>query len=68
MKIIKVGEKNDIYMFAAKDEDSGRYYPLSEIDLDYQKPDAKIYYDRGIYPSITQSELPQYICNKASQE
>lgn len=62
MKVIRVGEKNDLHLFAA--EDGGRFYPLTKIDLDHERPSAKIYYDEGIYPSIT--NVPDYICAKAS--
>lgn len=65
MKIIKVGKVNDLYLHAVKGEYGG-YVPLNEGDLEFISPDAKIYYDSGLYPSITQEELPQYICNKAT--
>lgn len=64
MKTIKVGKVNDLHLYAVKDEYGG-YVPLNEIDLEFVSPDAKIYYDSGLYPSITLAELPQYICNKA---
>lgn len=64
MKTIRVGENNDLYLYAIKDE-YGRYYPLNDADLQWETPDAKIYYDSGLYPGITIEELPQYICNKA---
>jgi hypothetical protein len=72
MKIIKVGKVNDLIQYAMWYEDEhnagvpGRYIPLSQIDLEFQPADAKIYYDSGIYPSITQEALPQYICDKAT--
>jgi len=64
MKTIKVGEVNDLHLYAV-DGDDGRYYPLTKSDLKFQQPDAKIFYDSGLYPSITLEELPQYICDKA---
>lgn len=63
MKIISVGETNDLWLHAI--EVDGKFYPLKQLDLMYTRPDAKIYYDSGIYPGITFEELPQYICNKA---
>jgi predicted DNA-binding protein len=66
MKQIKVGETNDLHLFAI--EADGRYYPLTKKDLGFETPDAKIYYDSGIYPGITLDELPQYICDKARAE
>lgn len=63
MKEIKVGEVNDLHIFAI--EADGRYYPMKPMDRMYERADAKIYYDSGLYPSITQEELPQYICDKA---
>lgn len=63
MKTIKVGKTNDIHLYAV--EVDGQYYPLSKNDLAHETPDAKIYYDSGMYPGITLEELPQYICNKA---
>src|SRR5690606_21723835 len=45
-----------------------RYFPLNETDLEYERPDAKIYYDSGLYPGITLEELPQYICDKATAQ
>lgn len=65
MKHIKVGEVNDLSLYAV--EVDGRYYPLNEKDLDFERPDAKIYYDSGIYPGVSLTELPQYICGKASE-
>jgi predicted DNA-binding protein len=62
MKTIKVGEVNDCYIYAIKID--GCYVPLNEQDLNFEKPDAKIYYDSGIYPGVT--NLPQHICSKAS--
>jgi len=64
MKTIKVGTTNDLHLFAV-DGGDGRYYPMTESDLNFEQPDAKIYYDSGLYPSITLEELPQYICDKA---
>jgi hypothetical protein len=63
MKEIKVGTTNDLHLYAV--EADGRYYPLNKADLKFERPDAKIFYDSGIYPSITLEELPQYICDKA---
>lgn len=63
MKTIKVGATNDLHLFAV--EADGRYYPLTESDLNFERPDAKIYYDSGLYPGISLDELPQYICDKA---
>lgn len=65
MKTIAVGERNDISLYAIRYE--GRYYPLTDDDLEHEQPDAKIKYDSGIYPGITLEELPQYICNKAGE-
>lgn len=65
MKHIKVGEVNDLSLYAV--EVDGRYYPLNEKDLDFERPDAKIYYDSGLYPGVSLTELPQYICGKASE-
>lgn len=64
MKTIHVGENNDLYLHAV--EADGRYYPLSESDLAFEQPDATIYYDSGIYPGTTLEQLPQYICDKAT--
>lgn len=64
MKEIKVGETNDVYLYAV--EADGCYFALSDSDLKFEQPDAKIYYDSGIYPGVT--DLPQYICGKASNE
>lgn len=66
MKIIKVGKVNDLIQYAVKDPDANRYYPLSESDLQHESPDAKIYYDSGVYPGVGLEQLPQYICDKAS--
>ncbi len=63
MKQIKVGKTNDLSLYAVKGD--GRYYPLSKKDLEFETPDAKIFYDSGIYPGIGIEELPQYICDKA---
>lgn len=63
MKQIKVGEVNDLYLHAVWAD--GRYYPMKQIDFVYIRPDAKIYYDSGIYPGIRIDDLPQYICDKA---
>lgn len=63
MKQIKVGTTNDLHLYAV--EADGRYYPLTKSDLNFESPDAKIFYDSGIYPGITLEELPQYICDKA---
>lgn len=63
MKEIKVGEVNDLHLFAI--EADGRYYPMKPMDRIFERADAKIYYDSGIYPGITLDELPQYICDKA---
>lgn len=68
MKIIKVGEVNDLVQYALWDTEWRRYIPLSESDLQFQAADAKIYYDSGLYPSVTLEELPQYICNKATDD
>lgn len=74
VKEIKVGEVNDLYLWATEDtqyfegEKDTRYCPMSKIDHLYQSADAKIYYDSGIYPGITPEELPQYICNKATHQ
>lgn len=63
MKHIRVGEVNDLHLYAM-DDGVGGYVHLTDLDMNYEKPDAKIYYDSGIYPGVT--DLPQYICNKAS--
>lgn len=63
MKEIKVGEVNDLHIFAI--EADGRYYPMKPMDRIFERADAKIFYDSGLYPSITFEELPQYICDKA---
>lgn len=63
MKEIKVGEVNDLHIFAI--EADGRYYPLRPLDRMFERADAKIYYDSGIYPGISGEQLPQYICDKA---
>lgn len=65
VKQIKVGTVNDLHLFAVKAD--GRYYPLSESDLNHERPDAKIFYDSGVYPGVTLEELPQYICDKAKE-
>lgn len=64
MKEIAVGETNDLHLYAV--EANGRYFHLTESDLKFERPDAKIYYDSGIYPGVT--DLPQYICDKASKQ
>jgi hypothetical protein len=63
MKQIKTGETNDLHLYAV--EVDGQYFPLAEADLNFEKPDAKIFYDSGIYPGVT--DLPQYICGKAKE-
>jgi hypothetical protein len=62
MKNIKVGSTNDLHLYAV--EIDGVFFPLDEQDLDHETPDVKIYYDSGVYPSI--SDIPHYICAKAS--
>lgn len=64
VKEIAVGETNDLHLYAV--EANGRYFHLTESDLKFERPDAKIYYDSGIYPGVT--DLPQYICDKASKQ
>jgi hypothetical protein len=62
MKEIKYGKKNDAFLFAVQID--GKYSPLSKDDLKYQAPDTKIFFDSGIYPSIT--DVEQYICNQVT--
>jgi len=66
MKRINVGETNDLLVKAI--EVDGRYYPLTEADLEFERPDAEIGYDSGVYPGVTTEELPQYICDKAANK
>jgi hypothetical protein len=65
MKEIKVGTTNDLHLFAI--EADGRYYPMTQKDRMFERADAKIFYDSGIYPGISIEELPQYICDKAKE-
>lgn len=65
MKEIRVGQANDLHIFAI--EADGRYYPMKPMDRIFERADAKIYYDSGLYPGITLDELPQYICDKAKE-
>lgn len=65
VKEIKVGEVNDCHFYAMKTEHGG-YVELSKRDMEFEQPDAKIYYDSGIYPGV--SDLPTYICGKAARQ
>ena len=62
IKEIQLGEKNDCYVYAIKTDE--RFYALTEADLEYENPDAIIWYDSGLYPGIT--NIADYMCNKAS--
>jgi hypothetical protein len=62
IKEIKLGEKDDCYVYAT--ETDGRFYALTEADLEYEKPDAIIWYDSGLYPGVT--NITDHMCNKAS--
>jgi predicted DNA-binding protein len=62
MKTIKLGKINDTYTFAVKID--GRYVKMSNQDANYERPDARIYYDSGIYPGI--ADVDQYMCNQAN--
>ncbi|MCL6479875.1 MAG: hypothetical protein K6T65_16005 [Peptococcaceae bacterium] len=62
MKVINYGKVNNCTLYAVEVGD--RLYPLSKDDLEFQKPDYKINYDSGVYPSIT--DIEQYICNQVA--
>jgi predicted DNA-binding protein len=62
MKTIKLGKVNDTYTYAVKVD--GRYQALSNEDAQFERPDAKIFYDSGVYPGI--SDVDQYMCDKAN--
>lgn len=63
MRIIKLGTKNDTYTYAIRD-DFDRYIKMSDEDARCAQPDAKIYFDSGVYPSIT--DVDQHMCDEAS--
>lgn len=60
MKEINYGKVNDLSVYAVLVD--GKLIPLTKKDLKFEKPDCKINYDSGVYPSIT--DVPQYICNQ----
>lgn len=62
MKTIKLGKKNDASVYAIKDH-TGKYFKMDASDLQFETPDAKIYFDAGMYPGIT--DIDQYMCDKA---
>ena len=61
MKIIKLGKINDTWCHAV--EVDNNYIHVYEHDFEYISPDVKIYFDSGVYPSIT--DIDQYMCDKA---
>lgn len=62
MKTYKLGNKNDIHIYAVE-TDNG-YAAINESDLEFTPADAKIYFDSGVYP-MTLEEVDQVMCDKA---
>jgi hypothetical protein len=66
MKIIKLGTVNDIHFYAMKNE-YDNYVKLNEHDLEYQSPDAVIYFDSGIHAMSWEDVIAHY-CERANKE
>jgi hypothetical protein len=62
MNKIYLGTKNDTFTYAV--EIDGRFVKMDNTDIEFEEPDAQIFFDSGIYPSIT--DLDQYMCDKVS--
>ena len=60
MKIINYGKVNDCIVYAM--HHSRGLTPLNNNDMEFVSADYVIYYDSGIYPSIT--DVEQYICDQ----
>jgi len=61
MKIINLGIKNDVSIYAVDNGDNLTL--LAKNDLQFCSPDFLIKFYSGVYPSV--NDIDQYICNKA---
>ncbi|MBK8799701.1 MAG: hypothetical protein IPM07_26885 [Anaerolineales bacterium] len=64
MKIIKIGKVNDSYFYAIEDG-YGKYIEMSENDIKFESPDAKIYYDSGVH-TMPWNEVIRHYCDLAA--